>query len=202
MVSQTLNTPWQREVSARVVVIGGSSGGVVAVRHLLASVNVAVPVVVVIHVTSSDGSSDVMERGISGALDLPVHTAMDKMPLEAGHVYLCPADYHVLVERSNTLALSIEGKVNYCRPAIDVLFQSAADSFGSEVLGLLLTGSNCDGAYGSLRISARGGVVGVQDPAQSEAAEMPAAAIACVQPDMIGSLDDLRGMLASVRFPQ
>src|SRR5690606_12951327 len=66
MVPQTLNTPWQREVAARVVVIGGSSGGVLAVRHLLASMNVAVPVVVAIHVPSSDGSSDVMQKGISG----------------------------------------------------------------------------------------------------------------------------------------
>ncbi len=194
--------PWQGTITARVIVVGGSSGAVLALRRLLAAIWIDVPIVVVVHVSNEAGAADVLERGVRGALLLPVCTVLDKMPLTAGCVYLCPPGYHVLIERTSTLALSVEGKVNHCRPAIDVLFESAADAFGNEVLGVILSGANADGAKGAHEIRRRGGTLGVQDPARSEASEMPAATIARVHPHMVGNIDDLRGMLASVRFPQ
>lgn len=202
MVPEDLTSrAWQGPITARVVVVGGSSGSVLALRRLLEAIWIDAPVVVVIHVSNEAGSADVMERGVRGALLLPVCTVMDKIPLTRGQVYLCPPDYHVLVERTSTLALSVEGKVNYCRPAIDVLFESASEAFGKEVFGVILSGANADGANGAHQICRRGGTLGVQDPAQSDASEMPAATIARVHPHMVGSIEDLRGMLASVRFP-
>lgn len=193
---------WHRDIAARVVVIGGSAGAVAALRSLLTAAPIDVPVVVAVHVPSDEGVASIMENGIRGALSVPLRTVCDKMPMVGGHVYLCPPDYHVLIERTNSFALSVEDRVHYCRPSIDVLFESAAQAFGAQVLALVLSGANADGAEGVWRISSRGGTVGVQDPAESEAAEMPRAAIARVRPDMVGSLDDLRGMLARVRFPE
>lgn len=203
MVPEALSASrWHRDIVARVIVIGGSAGAVAALRCLLTGAQLDVPVVIAVHVPSDEGVASIMEAGIRGALSLPLLTVCDKMPMVRGHVYLCPPDYHVLLERTNTFALSVEDRVNYCRPSIDVLFESAARAFGSQVLALVLSGANADGAEGASQIRTRGGTVGVQDPAESEAAEMPRAAIARVGADMVGSLNDLRGMLARVRFPE
>ena len=91
----------------------------------------------------------------------------DKTPLEPDHVYLAPPDYHVLVEDGH-LALSTDAPVQFARPSIDVLFESAADAYGERAVGIVLTGANDDGAAGLARIKDRGGVAIVQEPATSE----------------------------------
>ena len=90
----------------------------------------------------------------------------------AGHVYLAPANYHLLVEEGE-FSLSVDEAVAYSRPSIDVLFESAADAYGDALIGVMLTGANADGARGAARIKQRGGFVIVQDPETAEAPEMP-----------------------------
>jgi two-component system chemotaxis response regulator CheB len=110
---------------------------------------------------------------------LPVIEVEDKQPIIAGHLYLAPADYHLLVEPHH-FALSTEAPVAYARPSIDVLFESAADSYGSQAIGIILTGASCDGAQGLAKIKAAGGFTIVQDPATAASRTMPQAAYTAV----------------------
>jgi two-component system chemotaxis response regulator CheB len=114
----------------------------------------------------------------------------DKMPIEPRHVYVAPPDYHLLVERGS-FALSIEARIKFSRPSIDVLFESAAYAYGPGVIGIILTGANEDGATGLARIKERGGVALVQDPAGAARRTMPDAAIAATAADAILPLEEM-----------
>ena len=111
-----------------------------------------------------------------------------------GTAYLAPGGYHLLVEPGH-LALSTEGPVCHCRPSVDVLFESAADAYGADVTGVVLTGNNADGAAGLARIAARGGTAVVQDPATAERATMPAAALAATPGAIVLELDEIAPFL-------
>ena len=116
--------------------------------------------------------------------------AEDKDPIAAPGVYLAPPDYHLLLEPGR-LALSTDEIVNFSRPSIDVLFESAADAYGEAVVAVLLTGANSDGARGLGRVRAAGGYAIVQDPATAESKEMPAAAVKDHVFDKVLPLDEI-----------
>jgi two-component system chemotaxis response regulator CheB len=97
-------------------------------------------------------------------------------PIEPSRIYLAPADYHLLVEEGH-FSLSVDEKVHYSRPSIDVLFETAADVYKDRCIGILLTGANADGAQGLKRIKEMGGHTIVQDPQTAERHEMPQAAL-------------------------
>jgi two-component system, chemotaxis family, protein-glutamate methylesterase/glutaminase len=128
-----------------------------------------------------------------------VREAEDKDRLEPGTVYIAPTDYHTLIEGGGTIALSTEGVVHNARPSIDVLFRSAAEAYREGCVGVVLTGANEDGADGLARIVALGGVAIVQDPRTAERKEMPAAALAATEVDVVLPLAEiglfLRGLL-------
>src|SRR6185295_11534453 len=105
---------------------------------------------------------------------MPVVEPDDKDPLEDGHVYLAPPGYHLVVERG-FLSLSLDPPVLFARPSIDVLLESAADSFGETAVAVVLTGSNDDGAFGAAAVKRAGGKVVVQDPATARAPAGPLA---------------------------
>ena len=133
--------------------------------------------------------------------DLKVVDAEDKQWIEPGHVYLAPADYHLLIDRNGArgeLSLSVDERVHFSRPSIDVLFESAADAYSDLLIGIVLTGSNDDGAQGAARIKARGGIVIAQDPATAEAPAMPRAAIAAAHVDQILRLEEIAPFLIKV----
>ena len=127
----------------------------------------------------------------------PVVEPNDKEPLEAGCVYLAPADYHLLIE-IGSLALSTEAPVNHVRPSIDVLFESAAAAYGSGVVGVILTGSVWDGASGCARIKECGGVVLVQAVKDADCGDMPKAAIAAAKVDRILPLSRIAAALCEI----
>ena len=120
----------------------------------------------------------------------PVQDVEDKTPIEPRHVYIAPPDYHLLVQRGS-FALSIEERVQYARPSIDVLFESAAYAYGPAVIGIILTGANQDGATGLALIKGRGGVAVIQDPAGALRRAMPDAAIAATAADAILPLEEI-----------
>ena len=126
--------------------------------------------------------------------ELPVHEPEDKEPIAAGIWFAAP-DYHLLVEADRTFSLSIDEPVKFSRPSIDVLFESAARVYGPDLLGVVLTGANDDGAAGSEMIRKLGGAVAVQDPDTALAAEMPRAAIRRAHPQWIGAVHDLPSMM-------
>ena len=108
---------------------------------------------------------------------ITVKEAEDKEPLVGGVIYFAPSDYHLLIEADGALALSTDEAVNYSRPSIDVLFESAADTYGPRLVGVILTGANHDGAAGLKAVIEAGGAAIVEDPAEAYASAMPEAAL-------------------------
>ena len=98
-----------------------------------------------------------------------MHEVEDKEPALPGTVYVAPPNYHVLVERERTLALSTDDRLHYSRPAVDVLFESAAEAYGAAIAGVVLTGASNDGALGLRAIERAGGLCLVQSPATAVA---------------------------------
>jgi two-component system chemotaxis response regulator CheB len=170
------------------ICIGASWGGLRAIERLLTDIPAEVdpPIVIAQHRDAKSSLAEVLSR----YTQRPMVDASDKQPLERNHVYLAPADYHLLVERGS-LALSLEERVQYARPSIDVLFESAADAYGPGVIGVILTGANADGAEGLARIKRYGGVAVVQDPAEAERRAMPDAAIAATVADAVLPLAEI-----------
>jgi two-component system chemotaxis response regulator CheB len=170
--------------SPRLVVVGTSLGGLRALERVLQALgsDFPLPIAVVQH----RGVEAQSELAAMLQLHCPVllSEAEDKEPICGGHVYLAPADYHLLVDAGH-FALSTEGRVRYARPSIDVLFASAADCYREGVLGVVLTGASADGAEGASHIRRCGGRVVAQDPRTAEAPAMPRAAIAA------GAVDDI-----------
>jgi two-component system chemotaxis response regulator CheB len=168
------------------IVIGTSWGGLAALGRLLDHLPDAVDLPIVIAQHRGPGTLEgAFESSLQRRVARPVREVEDKDPIERGHVYLAPPDYHLLVEEGS-FALSVDERVSHARPSIDVLFESAADAYGAGVIGVILTGANDDGAKGLMRIMERGGVAIVQDPASAEAREMPDAAIAAGASTILG----------------
>jgi two-component system chemotaxis response regulator CheB len=138
-----------------------------------------------------------MRQYLATRCALPVVEAEDKEPLHAGRVYLAPPDYHLLVE-DGTLALSLEAPVAFSRPSVDVLFESAADSYGPDMAAVVLTGANADGSRGVVTVRDAGGLVLAQDPEEAERAEMPEAAIATGAVHEVHRLDRLATRLSEI----
>jgi two-component system chemotaxis response regulator CheB len=128
---------------------------------------------------------------------LRVREPHDKEPVEPGRVYLAPADYHLSVD-GEAFALSTGPPVCYARPSIDVLFEAVADVYGAGVIGVVLTGTNNDGASGAVKIKEQGGLVVVQDPATAEAPAMPAAVLAATPVDRVLPLPEIASFLTTL----
>jgi two-component system chemotaxis response regulator CheB len=160
------------------LVIGGSAGGVDALLALLPALpaSFTLPVLCILHLPP-DRQSRLAEL-FDARIALPVVEALDKMPIEPGHVYFAGSGYHLSVERDRTFSLSCEPPVHFARPAIDVLIASCADTWGAGVAGVLVTGANQDGAEGMEQIRRHGGLAIVQDPQEAQAPAMPSHAIA------------------------
>ena len=141
------------------------------------------PIAVVqhLHPTQNMGYINVLNNQST----LPVFELYDKQVYSPGNIYFAPPDYHALFESNGEFSLSIDEKVNYCRPSVDVLFESAARVFGREVIGILLTGANADGAKGLQLIQEVGGGTIVEDPATAEHPFMPKSALKLIQPDYV-----------------
>ena len=130
------------------VVVGSSWGGLHAVTELLAGLpdEVDLPVAIAQH-RHPDSLEDVLAGALRGRVDRRVIEVEDKLAIERRHVYVAPPGYHLLVERGS-FALSVDERVQFARPSIDVLFASAADAYRERVVGVILTGANQDGAAG------------------------------------------------------
>jgi two-component system, chemotaxis family, protein-glutamate methylesterase/glutaminase len=181
-----------------VVVIGASWGGLKAIEQLLAALpgDFPVPIVIAQH-RDADSEDELLAKLLGRHTELRVADADDKAELVPGTVLLSPPGYHLLVSEE-CVELSVDAPVQFARPSIDVLFDSAAETFGHRVLGVLLTGANSDGAEGLAEIARRGGRTIVQDPDTAERPEMPRAALARLQPDHVLALEDVARLLREV----
>lgn len=179
----------------QVVVIGASAGGVAAITELLStlSASYSLPTIIVQHLHPLQDITFV--KYLDHESVLTIKEADEKETIKAGHAYFAPPNYHLLIEDDRTFSLSIDERVNYARPSIDVLFESAADVYGEKVIGVILTGANNDGAQGLRSIKECGGLTIVQDPETAEAPVMPRAAIAATQADHVLTLPQIVKLL-------
>ncbi len=173
------------------IVIGTSKGGFDALKKILMPlpVNICAPILVVRH--QAKNITDYAIKALNDSCQLEVKYAQENEIPAAGTVYLAPADKHLLVSGNGRLTLSHSEKVNYSRPAIDPLFQTAADYFGQGLLAIVLTGLNTDGVAGVVKVKSQGGRVLVQDPDSAEASNMPSAVIRAIEVDYVIWLDQI-----------
>lgn len=178
-----------------VIVLGASAGGIRALKKIVKRMPGDLPFLMagVLHISNDylEGSACAIDE--EGAL---VKEACDKTQPERGILYLAPPGYHLLLEPDGSLSLDVSPQVNYSRPSIDVLFESAAAAFGEKVIALLLTGAGRDGAEGLAQVKMAGGFTVAQDPQDAEFDIMPKLAIARLKPDMILKLEDVPEFLA------
>lgn len=179
----------------QLVIVGASSGGLDAVLALLAALSpdYTVPLLVVLHQRAN------RESGVPAMLARNTHLQVleveDKLSINAGHLYVAPPNYHVLIEKEKLLSLSIEPPVNYCRPSIDVTLESAAFVYREWLVACILSGANQDGAEGAREVKRRGGRVYVQDAAEAQVGTMPQAVAAAVSVDGVLSMGGMAEML-------
>ncbi len=176
------------------IVVGASLGGFHALETLFKGLpgNFRVPLAVVQH--RHRDSDNTLQMVLQRSSAMPVAEPTDKQAIMAQTIYLAPPDYHLLVEYGG-FALSTEGPILHARPSIDVLFESAADAYGPQLIGIILTGDSADGAEGLAAIKARGGCTVVQDPATAECPVMPEAALARIAVDHVVPLDAIAPLL-------
>ena len=164
--------------SVSMIAVGASWGGLKALRAIAHGLpaHFRVPIAFVQHRSKESGA---LRDLLQDCTSLIVCEVEDKQPIMGGYIYLAPPDYHLLVD-GDEFSLSVDEPVRYSRPSIDVFFESVAERFGPEAVGVVLTGANDDGSRGLSRIVARGGLALVQDPRTAESPIMPRAALRAV----------------------
>lgn len=179
------------------VVIGASLGGLQALKAVLTALprRYGVPVAVVQHRNPDAG--DALAVVLQESCALVVGEAADKTPLEPGKVYLAPSGYHLLIEDDH-FALSTEEPVHLARPSIDVLFETAASTFGKRLAAVVLTGTGQDGAAGAAAVQKAGGLVVVESPDTAQAGAMPRGALAAADRALTLPLERIGGYLAEL----
>jgi two-component system chemotaxis response regulator CheB len=182
-------------VRPQAVVIGVSAGGLEALSAMLRDfpANYGLPLMVVQHLP--EGTQSQLADIFTRRLALRVLEAHDKMAIEPGTLYFAPPGYHLQVEQDRHFSLSLDPRLHYSRPSIDVLFESAADAWGPALVGVLLTGANADGASGLRYIAQAGGMTLVQSPDEAQVDTMPRAALKLFDPDHVLPLAGLRKLL-------
>jgi two-component system chemotaxis response regulator CheB len=178
-------------MSYELVVIGTSAGGLNALQVILSGLSPEfnLPIVIVQH--RLPVAEEFMVFALQESCLLKVKEADHGDWLESGRVYLAPANYHLLVERDKHLSLSIDDKVCYSRPSIDVLFETAVDAYEQHLIAIILTGANQDGTEGMVKIKEKGGLTIAQDPQTAEVHIMPHSPIARGVVDKVLSLDEI-----------
>lgn len=182
----------------KAVVIGVSTGGVAALKLVLGALPADFPLPISVATHISPDADDGLALLLNTLCAIRVKEADDYERLAPATVYLAPADYHLLVERDGTLSLSVDERVNFARPSIDILFETAAIAFGSGLIGVIMTGAGFDGSKGLKKIKELGGVTIVQDPDDAEADPMPRSALAVVKADHVVPLKDVAPLLSTL----
>jgi two-component system chemotaxis response regulator CheB len=180
------------------IVIGVSAGGMKAMKIMFAllPMNFITPIIIVQHISAHSDNQWI--KLLNDKSNLPIKEADEKEKIEKGNVYIAPPNYHLLIEKDKTFSLTIDERVNYARPSIDVLFESAAEAYKNKLIGVILTGSNNDGTKGMKRIQECGGLTIVQDPATAESNYMPASVIAAMQVDYVLPLNGIIALLIKI----
>ncbi len=175
----------------KALVIGASFGGLEALKEIIPQLpkNFHLAVIVVLHIGENPNSSFI--KYLNDISHLHVKEADEKEHIYSGTVYFAPPNYHLMIENDETFTLSTDSKIHHSRPAIDVLFETAAWCYKKDLIGVVLSGLNQDGAYGLLQINHLGGACIVQDPENAIAKIMPSAAYKTAKPQFITPLNQI-----------
>lgn len=185
-----------RDIAA--VVIGASAGGVEALLQILPALSPAAKVSVFVVLHQPRDRSSLLLDVFGPTCPLPVREPDDKESVRPGTVYFAPADYHLLIEEGPCMALSIDSLVHFSRPSIDILFETAAEVYGSRLLAIVLSGGNEDGAHGAATVQHAGGMVVVQDPQTAKVSAMPRFALGKADADLVLSLPQIAQLLSTL----
>lgn len=179
------------------VVIGASTGGPQALLEIIQLVpkDLSIPIFIVQHMPK--GFTTSFAERLNNHSTRPVVEARNGEKIEPGKIYLAPGDYHMLID-GDTIQLTQSEKVNRVRPAVDLLFESAAEKYQSKLLGIILTGMGKDGTYGMQKIKEAGGHTIVQDEASSIVYGMPGSAVAAGVVDLIEDIEKIGKILYEV----
>ncbi|HEX8845848.1 MAG TPA: chemotaxis protein CheB [Pyrinomonadaceae bacterium] len=156
-----------------IIVVGASAGGIEALKTLVSGLPRKFPATVFIVLHMSPETPSVLPEILTRAGELSARHPRDKEEFRPGQIYVAPPDHHLLVESDNRVRVTRGPKENRFRPAVDPLFRSAARSYGTRVIGIVLSGGLDDGTVGLLAIKQRGGLAVVQDPRDAITPSMP-----------------------------
>lgn len=168
-----------------ILVIGGSAGSLEVILYALPLLKNPLPISIIIVLHRKNNSDSTLTNLFKAKTRIPVKEAEEKEVIRAGHIYIAPPGYHLLIEKNRTFSLDYSEKVHFSRPSIDLTFQTAAETYRESLAGLLLSGANADGAEGLELIKLTGGMVAVQNPKTAEVSYMPQQALDKLEPDYI-----------------
>jgi len=164
-------------IASEIIIVGGSAGSYTLIAALLEELPVYFEAAICIVLHRNRHYDTNIEKSLSLKLNKNVLPIIDKMDICKNHIYFAPAGYHLLVEPNNTFSLDCSEQINYSRPSIDVLFETAAQIYGNKCTSFLFSGANSDGAKGLRTVEEHGGVIIIQDPLQAIIRTMPIAGI-------------------------
>ena len=167
------------------IAIGGSAGSLQVIMELVTAIPEGFPIPLLLTLHRNGLFESGLEELLASRTRLRVREVEEKENILPGTVYVCPSDYHVLIEKDRSFSLDYSERVHYSRPSIDVSFRSAADVYGQQLVALLLSGANQDGAEGLEYVKMKGGITIVQDPSTADVSFMPQSAISLFAPDHI-----------------
>ena len=165
--------------------MGLSSGGMEAMKSIFSALPASfrIPIIVVQHMSPNSDSQWI--SAVKKNFSLEFKEADEKEEILEGHIYIAPPNYHLLIEKDHTFSLSVDEKVSYARPSIDVLFETAAMAYNRSLVGIVMTGSNHDGSAGLKAIKDCGGLCVVEDPATAASSFMPNSAMKAAAPQYV-----------------
>ncbi len=175
----------------KIIVIGGSAGSFNTVLRILESISppFKLPLVMCLHRLKDIRNGFV--ESLNTVSNLEVIEPLDKTPVKDGIVYLSPANYHLLVEEGKTFALSTGKEENFSRPSLDLTFKSAGSAYKNEMVGILLSGANGDGAKGMLYCKYKNAYTIIQDPGEALFDTMPLKALEHFTPEKIMKSEEI-----------
>lgn len=173
-----------------IIVIGASAGGVEALIQLVQALPADLPASIFIVLHLAPTGSSVLPEILSRNGNLPAYHPKSGDPIEPGKIYVAPNNHHLLIKDGH-VALSTGPRENGFRPSIDSLFRTAANTYGTRVVGVMLTGLLDDGSAGMVAVKAHGGIAVVQDPADAMFSAMPENALKVITADYILPLSQI-----------
>jgi len=169
----------------KIVIIGGSAGSFNVVKKILSSIPQTFPLPIILCLHRLKDVRNGFCESLNFGSKIPVIEPFDKDPIKQGYAYLAPSNYHLLIEPGRNIALSTESDVNYSRPSLDLTFETAGYSYRKKMVGIILSGTNSDGAKGLFNAYGNGAYTIIQDPENAQFSTMPNEALKYFTPHKV-----------------